>query len=114
MVVNDHLAYRYEVLGLLGKGSFGQVFKCYDHKTRTFRAIKIIRNKKRFEQQALVELSVLQHLRKHDVTGGNHVIHIQVPAAIKYLHPHSSLALQCTTRLSFTPLVSAYYTSLIY
>lgn len=32
-VTNDHIAYRYEVLGILGKGSFGQVLKCLDHKT---------------------------------------------------------------------------------
>ncbi len=32
-VTNDHIGYRYEVLGILGKGSFGQVLKCLDHKT---------------------------------------------------------------------------------
>jgi hypothetical protein len=32
-VTNDHIAYRYEVLGILGKGSFGQVLKCLDHKS---------------------------------------------------------------------------------
>lgn len=46
-VLHDHLAYRYEVLEVLGKGSFGQVVKCYDHKTDLLVAVKIIRNKKR-------------------------------------------------------------------
>jgi dual specificity tyrosine-phosphorylation-regulated kinase 2/3/4 len=48
VVLRDHLAYRYEVLEFLGKGSFGQAIKCYDYKTNQFVAIKIIRNKKRF------------------------------------------------------------------
>ena len=33
VVLRDHLAYRYEVLEFLGKGSFGQAVKCYDYKT---------------------------------------------------------------------------------
>jgi serine/threonine protein kinase len=41
----------YEVLGVLGKGSFGQVLKVLDYKTGSYRALKIIRNKKRFHHQ---------------------------------------------------------------
>ena len=64
IVCGDHLAYRYEVIDILGKGSFGQVVRCIDHKTGGLVAIKIIRNKKRFHQQALVEVSILQKLRE--------------------------------------------------
>ncbi len=46
-VLGDHLVYRYEMQEVLGKGSFGQVVKCYDHKTGGSIAVKIIRNKKR-------------------------------------------------------------------
>jgi len=70
-LTHDHLAYRYEVLGLLGKGSFGAVLRCFDHKTQTMRAVKIIRNKKRFHHQALVEVKVLEHLRNNDAAGGD-------------------------------------------
>lgn len=45
--MHDHMVYRYEILEVLGKGSFGQVVKCYDHKTDQMVAVKIIRNKKR-------------------------------------------------------------------
>jgi len=62
VVDGDHLCYRYEVVGILGKGSFGQVVQCRDHKTGGSAAVKIIRNKKRFHAQALVEVKILQQL----------------------------------------------------
>ncbi|CAH7688229.1 CMGC/DYRK/DYRK2 protein kinase [Phakopsora pachyrhizi] len=66
IVKNDHLCFRYEVIDLLGKGSFGQVLECRDHKTGEMVAVKIIRNKKRFHHQALVEIKVLENLLKWD------------------------------------------------
>jgi dual specificity tyrosine-phosphorylation-regulated kinase 2/3/4 len=65
------------VLGILGKGSFGQVLKVLDYKTGSFKALKIIRNKKRFHHQAQVELKVLEHLRSNDGDDSHNVIHIQ-------------------------------------
>jgi dual specificity tyrosine-phosphorylation-regulated kinase 2/3/4 len=66
IVLGDHLAYRYEVVDVLGKGSFGQVVRCIDHKTGNLVAVKIIRNKKRFHQQALIEVNLLQKLKEWD------------------------------------------------
>ncbi|ATY66384.1 kinase-like domain [Cordyceps militaris] len=66
IIAGDHLAYRYEIVDILGKGSFGQVLRCIDHKLGKLVAIKIIRNKKRFHQQALVEVNILQKLREWD------------------------------------------------
>lgn len=60
----DHFAYRYEIVDVLGKGSFGQVLRCIDYKTGSLVAVKVIRNKKRFHAQALVEINILQNLRK--------------------------------------------------
>jgi len=45
--LNEHLSYRFEVTKKLGKGSFGVVLKCYDHKEREYVAVKILKNKKR-------------------------------------------------------------------
>ena len=67
IVPNDHLYFRDEVLSVLGTGSFGQVCKCFDHKNKEAVAVKIIRNKRRFHQQGVVEVKVLDHLRTHDV-----------------------------------------------
>ena len=66
VVMRDQVAYRYEVLAPLGRGSFGQVVKCHDHKTGTKIALKIIRNKKKFHQQAMIEVKILAHLKEHD------------------------------------------------
>ncbi|GAA5836262.1 hypothetical protein JCM9279_002242 [Rhodotorula babjevae] len=66
LVMHDHIQFRYEVVGVLGKGSFGQVLECRDHKTGNMVAVKIIRNKKRFHHQALVEIKVLENLVKWD------------------------------------------------
>jgi dual specificity tyrosine-phosphorylation-regulated kinase 2/3/4 len=62
VVDGDHICYRYEVMGILGKGSFGQVLECRDHKTGKSVAVKIIRNKKRFHAQAMVETKILGQL----------------------------------------------------
>ncbi|CAG9784685.1 unnamed protein product [Diatraea saccharalis] len=47
-------------------GSYNKVIRALDHRTGTQVAIKIIRNKKRFHHQALVEVRVLDHLRLKD------------------------------------------------
>ena len=66
-VIGDHIAYRYEILDHLGKGAFGKVLKCYDHKDSIHVAIKIVRNARRFHKQAAVELRILQLLRQQSV-----------------------------------------------
>ena len=42
---------RYEIDSLIGKGSFGQVVKAFDHQEECHVAIKIIKNKKPFLHQ---------------------------------------------------------------
>eukprot|EP01060_Flectonema_neradi_P022778 TRINITY_DN3099_c2_g1_i1.p1 TRINITY_DN3099_c2_g1~~TRINITY_DN3099_c2_g1_i1.p1 ORF type:complete len:520 (+),score=57.78 TRINITY_DN3099_c2_g1_i1:54-1613(+) len=74
IVPKDHLIYRYEIMSGLGRGSFGQVVKCLDHKTGRMVAIKIVRNKRKFHKQALIEIRLLQHLRKHDKEQQNYIV----------------------------------------
>nr|XP_017506401.2 dual specificity tyrosine-phosphorylation-regulated kinase 4 [Manis javanica] len=76
-VLHDHIAYRYEVLEMIGQGSFGQVAKCLDHKNNELVALKIIRNQKRFHHQALVELKILEALRRKDKDNSCHVVHMK-------------------------------------
>lgn len=75
-VLHDHISYRYEILEVIGKGSFGQVIRALDHKTNQHVALKIIRNKKRFHQQALIEVKILDHLTKKDQDQYHNVIHM--------------------------------------
>ena len=53
-VNKDHIAYRYEIIETLGKGSFGQVLKCYDHKRKEYVAVKVIRSKKRYFKKIIL------------------------------------------------------------
>lgn len=75
-VPHDHVGYRYELLKVIGKGSFGQVVKAYDHKHDEHVALKIVRNETRFYQQAQEEIRILGHLRKQDVHNLMNIIHM--------------------------------------
>uniref|UniRef100_A0AAQ4QWE0 dual-specificity kinase n=1 Tax=Gasterosteus aculeatus aculeatus TaxID=481459 RepID=A0AAQ4QWE0_GASAC len=75
-VPHDHIAYRYEVLKVIGKGSFGQVVKAFDHRSQTHLALKMVRNEKRFHRQAAEEIRILEHLRKQDKDSSMNVIHM--------------------------------------
>ncbi|KAL4418786.1 hypothetical protein ABPG77_005500 [Micractinium sp. CCAP 211/92] len=65
-VVGDHIAYRFEVVGTLGRGSFGQVLRCIDHAHGQPVALKMIRSKRRFQKQAAIEAGILALLKEKD------------------------------------------------
>ncbi|KAK9460164.1 kinase-like domain-containing protein, partial [Lipomyces oligophaga] len=76
IVEGDHLNYQFEILGLLGKGSFGQVVKCVDHKNGGVVAIKVIRNRRRFHSQAVTEARILQNLSNWDPEDSHHFVRV--------------------------------------
>ena len=74
---DDQVAYRYQIIKLLGKGTFGQVFECFDYKENQKCALKIIKNQKRFNCQAHTEIKILKLLLEFDSENTNCVLHIK-------------------------------------
>lgn len=65
---------RYEIKALLGKGSFGQVAEAYDRVTKEQIAIKIIKNKTAFRNQAKIEINLLEEMNSQDADDSYHVV----------------------------------------
>ena len=59
----DHIQYRYEVLRFIASGSFGSVYKCKDHKTGEFVAVKISTRRNAPAHEAQHEVTMMQHLK---------------------------------------------------
>jgi len=64
--IGDHINYRYEIITLIGKGSFGQGVKCYDHKNKEYVCIKILRNTKKLTDQSQTEIKILNHIKQNN------------------------------------------------
>jgi dual specificity tyrosine-phosphorylation-regulated kinase 2/3/4 len=69
-VRGDHIAYRYEQVKVLGKGSFGSVIQCIDHKIGEPVAIKMLRDKPKVHSCIIFELDLLRDLQNPD----NHIV----------------------------------------
>ncbi|XP_041373002.1 dual specificity tyrosine-phosphorylation-regulated kinase 1B-like isoform X2 [Gigantopelta aegis] len=68
---------RYEIDSLIGKGSFGQVVKAFDHGDGEAVAIKIIKNKKPFLNQAQIEVKLLELMNKHDAENKYYIVRLK-------------------------------------
>jgi dual specificity tyrosine-phosphorylation-regulated kinase 1 len=64
---------RYRVLRVLGRGSFGQVVEALDLIDQQLYAVKIIKNRKAFFQQARVEITIVQYLNACDVNDSHNI-----------------------------------------
>lgn len=65
--IGTQLNYRYEILERLGRGSFGEAIKCYDHKNKNLVCIKIINSQEKFQSQALTEINILSAIANYDI-----------------------------------------------
>ena len=61
----------------LGRGSFGQVVKWFDHKKKVNVALKIIKNKKRFHVQGKVEVGILEKLNANDPKDKKNIVKME-------------------------------------
>ncbi|XP_018319847.1 serine/threonine-protein kinase minibrain isoform X2 [Agrilus planipennis] len=68
---------RYEIDSLIGKGSFGQVVKAFDHEEQCYVAIKIIKNKKPFLNQAQIEVKLLEMMNRADADNKYYIVKLK-------------------------------------
>ena len=75
---SDSGAFRsFRVLELLGEGTFGQVVKCEDCERRVLRAVKVIKNKPAYYNQALMEIRLLTTLNtQYDPDDKHHMLRL--------------------------------------
>ncbi|KAL0252047.1 hypothetical protein GEMRC1_001259 [Eukaryota sp. GEM-RC1] len=64
----------YQVLHMLGQGTFGQVVQCIRLSDNTHFAVKVIKNKTAYYKQALMEIKILSHLLKEDPLNDKNLI----------------------------------------
>ncbi|OCT49810.1 Serine/threonine-protein kinase AFC2 [Cladophialophora carrionii] len=71
------LAERYEIIKLLGQGTFGKVVEAYDSKKKSKCAVKIIRSVQKYRDASRIELRVLSTLALNDKNNRNKCIHLR-------------------------------------
>ena len=74
--MEDSFGEHYVIKERIGKGSFGQVVRAHDTRTRSDVAIKIIKSKKPFAIQAQTEIELLRALRAADRDDKQNVVRL--------------------------------------
>lgn len=77
VVPDADLTQQYQMIKLLGQGTFGKVVQAKDRKTRKYVAIKIIRAVQKYRDASRIELRVLQTLKANDEDNRNRCIHLR-------------------------------------
>ncbi|TPP60619.1 Dual specificity protein kinase CLK2 [Fasciola gigantica] len=72
--VGDVIKRRYRVQKILGEGSYGQVFECFDLCTNSLTAVKALKPQDDYRDVAKHEVSVLDNVSKLDSKNASHCI----------------------------------------
>jgi serine/threonine protein kinase len=77
-VIGNEEGRKYVILDLLGQGTFGQVVKCINVKTRELCAVKVIKNQPAYFNQSMMEVTVLEMLnQKYDRDDRRHIVRMR-------------------------------------
>ncbi|KAH6565183.1 hypothetical protein BASA60_010013 [Batrachochytrium salamandrivorans] len=92
----SHLTPRFQIIRLLGQGTFGKVVEAFDRQLREKVAIKIIKAIPKYQEAAKIELSILQILKTCDPDNSKYSLKLiratllsfahQILVATSYLH----------------------------
>ncbi|KAF2124710.1 kinase-like protein [Dothidotthia symphoricarpi CBS 119687] len=77
VVPEADLTERYQILKLLGQGTFGKVVEAWDKRKGTKCAIKVIRSVPKYRDASRIELRVLSTLASNDKHNVNRCIHLR-------------------------------------
>ncbi|KAH8673777.1 kinase-like domain-containing protein [Xylariales sp. PMI_506] len=77
VVPDAELTSQYQMIKLLGQGTFGKVVQARDRKRNKLVAIKIIRSVQKYRDASRIELRVLQTLKANDGENRNRCIHLR-------------------------------------
>ncbi|GAB1320073.1 serine threonine protein kinase CMGC group [Madurella fahalii] len=77
VVPDNDLTDRYQMVKLLGQGTFGKVVQARDKISNKLVAIKIIRSVQKYREASKIELRVLETLRANDEENRNRCIHFR-------------------------------------
>ncbi|KAK3368242.1 kinase-like domain-containing protein [Podospora didyma] len=77
VVPDNDLTDRYQMIRLLGQGTFGKVVQARDKRRNKFVAIKIIRSVQKYRDASKIELRVLATLKANDEENRNRCIHLR-------------------------------------
>jgi dual specificity tyrosine-phosphorylation-regulated kinase 2/3/4 len=73
-VTNEHIAFRFRMLKVLGRGQFGGIIKCFDHMTKKLVAVKLLRDHERHHAQIISEHGLLVMLQDDEGPKDYHMI----------------------------------------
>ncbi|ORY70020.1 kinase-like domain-containing protein [Pseudomassariella vexata] len=77
VVPDADLTPQYQMIKMLGQGTFGKVVQARDKKRNKLVAIKIIRSVQKYRDASRIELRVLQTLKANDEENRNRCIHLR-------------------------------------